>query len=65
MNATLAPQRRHQTKRMTGFPTPTMTRRQPAPDQVTRPLATHDFLVPNARPDLATDALMLRMLERP
>jgi hypothetical protein len=32
---------------------------------VASPVATHDFLVPNARPDLSTDPLMLAMLERP
>ena len=65
MHATLAPQRRSKPRLLGGFPTAHVGPRPRRAQRVASPVATHDFLVPNARPDLSTDPLMLAMLERP
>lgn len=65
MNATLPSLRRLKRQLITGFPT-AKPRVHPRDGLRTLPaVATHDFLVPNARPDLSTDPVTLAMLERP
>jgi hypothetical protein len=46
------------------FPGPRQARPTPQRAPMPRRDATHDFLVPNPRPDLTTDPATLRMLAR-
>lgn len=46
------------------FPGPRQARRNPQGAPLPRRDATHDFLVPNPRPDLTTDRTTLLMLAR-
>jgi hypothetical protein len=64
MNATLPPPIRFKPRVITGFPSakPGHPRKGHRP---ATPIANHDFLVFNARPDLSTDPVTLAMLERP